>query len=245
MINTASDVSEIGSTAVSLVASSNASGVLFAALHKLLSYIRFLNIEFSDNLESVLQAKKSESILIRYLPSMPQSILEELVAKPIHPIFLYRKVGPTFLGNFWKMSLFFGILITCSVSFTMMIKYFQNKNNLSIVCKACKILRLVMLKIFVMQFYLNFGDMVLYFVLEVRSLRLSTFNSALSFFTSLFFMVVGTCVCVFHFYTLKSLFKISKSERNPEKKKNSRPLRRSMKTSICSINNGKIPHCPT
>jgi len=211
MINSVSDVSEIGSTTVTLVTSSNASGVLFAALHKLLSYIRFLNIEYSANLESVLKVKKSDSILVRYLPSIPQEVMKELFvnAKPIHPIFLYRRVSPTFLGNFWKISLLFGILITSSVLLTIMMRFFQNKGSSNIPCKICKVVRAIALKIFLMQFYLNFGDIVLFFILEIRSLQMKAFISGLSFFVALFFIIFGIGVFLSHLSLLKSIMKFS------------------------------------
>jgi len=211
-MNTVSDASEIGSTTVSLVTSSNASGVLFAALHKLLSYIKYLNIAYSRNLEDVLKAKKSESILIRYLPSIPQSIVDDLVAKQIHPIFPYRKVGPTFLGNFWKLSLFFGILILCSAIVTGLMTLFKNKKSSEKILKIFKTIRLVLVKLFIMQFYLNAGDMVLFVILELRSVVLDTPVSNLSLFISLMFLVFGVCVFTFHFFILKSLTTLSKLE---------------------------------
>jgi len=217
-VNTVSDVSEIGSTTVTLAASSNASGILFAALHKLLSYIRFLNVEYSMNLEAALKTKKSDSILIRYLPTIPESLAQDLVAKPIHPIFLYRKVGPKLLGNFWKVSLFLCILITSSFILTIIIKFTQDNKSQNLVLKICKMIRMIIVKVLIMQFYLYFGDLVLYFILETRSLVMDTFASALSFFVALFFMIFGIAAFTFHFMTVKSLVKLSKSGENKTSK---------------------------
>ena len=106
MINTVADVSNVGAIVISMASSADSSGIIYGSLHKLLGYIRYFNIKYSVRLEDLLKEKKSDPAFVRFLPSIPQGVAEELVAKPIHPIFIHRGISPKFLGNFWKMSLF-------------------------------------------------------------------------------------------------------------------------------------------
>ena len=95
----------VSSVLASVVSSGGASAIFLGILFKLISYIKYLDIEYSLKLEAILRSWNSQLIFVRILPDIPHSIREELASKNIPNIFTYREVAPTFLENFWKVFL--------------------------------------------------------------------------------------------------------------------------------------------
>jgi len=180
--------------------SSGAMAIFTGILFKLIGYIKYLDIAYPNNLEQALRNWQSD-LIPSVFPEMSQNAKNSLKTKPIPAIFVKRKVAPTFLENFWfpmwnlATSSF---ALGCVLLATFYCKRKGKKNGELIL----KYLLTGLVNFIIIQLYFNCGDIVLFFILEIRSIDFGSAGSVLSFCLSVIFLSIVICTLTLHSFLL-------------------------------------------
>jgi len=204
-ITTVSETSMMGAVAVSMFSSGGALAILFGVLHKLIGYIKFLNIDYSDDLETMLESWNSELISVKFLPDLPDNVVNQLDAKTVPPNLSRRNISPAFLENFWEELLFLSIALISFIAFTLINSTLTKKKQFKTLSKVLNYLRATAFNFFITQLYFSYGDIMLYSIVELRSVKFNTVISNLSFFLALVFLFFGVSFTIFHIWILRKL----------------------------------------
>ena len=180
--------------------SSGAMAIFTGLLFKLIGYIKYLDIAYPRNLEQALQDWQSD-LIPSVFPEMSQNTKTSLKAKPIPAILVKRKVAPTFLENFWLPMWNLGIsflALGCIFLATFYCKRKGKKNGELIL----KYLLKALVNFIIIQLYFHCGDIVLFFILEIRSIDFGSAGSVLSFCISVVFLSIAICTLTLHSFIL-------------------------------------------
>jgi len=204
-----------GFTLGAALGSTGAMAIFTGVLFKLIGYIKYLEIAYPLNLEQTLETWQTDLIPSAF-PEMSQSTQKRLRSKPIPHIFVKREVASTFLENFW-FSLW--NLAASLVAFTgvfLAILYCEhNDKKTGKIYSALKCFKTALVNFTITQLYFNFGDIILFFVLQMRSIDFGSILSDLSFCLSIVFLITAVCVLIFHFFVL---FKYKKASTDNSQK---------------------------
>ena len=205
-INSITDVTDTfdstSLTAASVVAPQDPGSVTAGMLTKMLQYLRYLDIPYSQRLELTFKSHNSTYGPFGIGPQLPR---ETIMKMPMHPIplrFMKFHVHSSFLVNFWDSLIFIAIILTCFVLFQIaewsMTKLKQNSVPNPIVRK----IRAVIQNFFFMQFYNIFGDVLLFLTFDLQTLSLESRETVISFCLSVIFLCIGFMIIAIHVYIL-------------------------------------------
>lgn len=185
------------------------STITTGSVNKLIQNIRYLDVDYTSQTRRVLIRLNINKFLN---PPVPEQINNQLTTADAPSEFSVYGVYPSFISNYWGVILIsiisFGVWLLCHG----LIYCFTSCDNVSIrlVKTLLTYLSRAALNVFMVQLYGGFADTVLYLVLEMKTYRLKSTWSDISFGSSLLFTVLGLCLlslhCMFliHYHRLKS-----------------------------------------
>jgi len=187
---------------VSVVSNSFAAGSSvpfnFGLVAKLLRNTRYLNISVSLELQKTFYSWKTNSSLI----SVPSSWNSYLKADPLPFDFERYGLESAFLINYWKN---FVLVMAGGICFLICkILEMSASSSSQKLKKVTRSIKIAVSNLVLTQFYGSLDDVLFYFVLETRSLRLSSLSllEMLSFVLSLVFLILGVIVLGVHISTI-------------------------------------------
>ena len=194
-----SKTSNIGFT-VSAAFSNGPMAIFTGLLFKLIGYIKYLDITYPNNLEQAFQKWQSD-IIPSVFPEMSQKTKNKLEAKSISAVYLERKVAPAFLENFWfsMLNLLVSFFSLGCVSLAVVYCKQKEKKNAELILKY---LQTGLSNFIIVQLYYHCGDILLFFILETRSIDFGSALSALSFCISIVFLSIAICTLTLHSFIL-------------------------------------------
>ena len=176
--------------ATSVLYSGSSFGITTAVIAKMLIYIKYLDLNYSEGLKLVLETWKTNFISVALNADMPASIQKEFEAGSLPEVFNKWDIKPSFFMNFWAEALFFaiftGILITLIVLIYNKSKHETAKYSYTVPKKLIKINQNVLM-IFL---YNSFGDIVFFATLQFYSNNFISRWSILSFSIAIFFIAI-------------------------------------------------------
>jgi len=169
-------------------------------LFKLIGYIKYLDIAYPNNLEQAFQKWQSD-IIPSVFPEMSQNTINKLKAKPIPAVYLERNVAPTFLENFWfsMLNLVISFFSLGCVFLAAVYCKQKGKKNAEVILKY---LQTGLVNFIVVQLYYHCGDILLFFILETRSIDFGSGFSVVSFCISILFLSIAVCTLTLHSFIL-------------------------------------------
>jgi len=169
--NTANSISSGAIVASSLLASGDATAATLGSLTKMLSYIKFMNIQFPPKLQLLFDSQSTNSSL---LSSIPNSLRDKIGNSPPPSNFGEYNVSSSFMINFWQSLVILGaILIAILVSLLFSI-FFKRAGALQKISSALK------WNAFLTLFCSYCGDIVMFSALEFQTVQYDNFWSVLS-----------------------------------------------------------------
>jgi len=180
--------------------SSGPMAIFTGLLFKLIGYIKYLDMTYPNNLEQALQNWQSD-IIPSVFPEMSQKTKNKLKAKPIPAVYLKRKVAPPFLENFWFSMLNLAASFFSLGCILLALVYYKRKGkkNGELILKY---LLTGLVNFIIVQLYYHCGDILLFFILETRSIDFGSALSIISFCISILFLSIAICALAFHSFIL-------------------------------------------
>jgi len=180
--------------------SSGAMAIFTGLLFKLIGYIKYLDIPYPHNLEQALQNWQSD-LIPSVFPEMSQHTKAKLKAKPIPAIYIKRRVAPTFLENFWFPMWNLGIS-SFALGCVFLAAFYCKRKGKENGEQILKYLLKALVNFIIIQLYFHCGDIVLFFILEIRSTNFGSAFSVLSFCLSVVFLSIVICTLTLHCFIL-------------------------------------------
>ena len=148
-------------------------------------------------------------------PEMSQKTKNKLKAKSLPEIYIKRKVAPTFLENFWFPMWNLGVssfALGCVFLAAFYCKRKEKKNGELILRYLLKTLA----NFIIIQLYFHCGDIVLFFILEIKSIDFGSALSVLSFCISIVFVSIAICTLTLHSFILFRYTNAHQTKKIPE-----------------------------
>lgn len=199
------------SLAVASVASPTDPGSVTASmLAKMLQYIKYINLPYSQRLEITFKYNDSIDGPFGIGPKVPA---EAILKMPFHSIparFIKYHLYSSFLLDFWD-SLIFLTIITGVLLLVVIVEWnvAKIKQKLS---PTVKKIRYAMQNFCLMQFYNVFGDVLLFVTLDWRQIDLTNAEAIISFCLSVLFLIIGCIILIFHIYILVRFSNLRKNK---------------------------------
>jgi len=133
-------------------------------------------------LQLMFDSFNSTSGLANYTPDMPESFKEDFPDDYIPPKFARYHLYSSFLINFGNTLMALAIFFGAWVCFLPIDQFIFIKSHPSF-----RSIRMAIQNLCITQLYSNFGDIILFFILDVKSSSMSSFVTVLSLLTSIFF----------------------------------------------------------
>jgi len=171
----------------------------FGVVAKVIRNARYFNIAYSNQTQNSFAAEESESN--SFIPA-PDSI----DSKDLHETFRRYDVEPNFLINYWSniipIIVVSCVLVALKVLKTYLTRYKENE-KIEKIQKLIKSVQVSASNYLVTNAYGSFDEIILYFVLEMQTIKFDSGLSSISFFSAFLFLGIGLAFFVFHFYVLK------------------------------------------
>lgn len=181
-------------------------------LAKMLQYIRYLHIPYSQRLELTFKHHNSTYGPFGIGPKIPMETLLALPFEPVPPRFYKFSVHSSFLVNFWD-SLIFMTIIVGILGLFLLFEWIVGKvmKNLTLYPLVKKI-RAALQNFFLMQFYNIFGDILLFLILDMKDVNLVTPETTISLSLSIIFLLIGLIIVGVHIYILIRFYTFRKKK---------------------------------
>ena len=199
-------------TIISLFRPGGSSAILLGVLQKLTSYIKYLKLPYSARLKEMLLAWQSNIFAFDIYPALPSNLMAYLVSKPIPEIFIEHGVDPSFLVNFWKTLIALISVFLSWILLKLIIKFTRPKNGASKLHSFLNIFQLMLFKFLIIGLYSSYGDVTMFFALEVRSVTHEYFLSSVSFGICIAFMSLTIFFSCFHAWFVIAYQKLKKAQ---------------------------------
>ena len=203
--NTAQDVMNMASQATQVIAGvasaltpGSSVNILASISGKIFSNIKFFNISYSTDLEiALLTWKSSLSSLLSVSVSidMPKGVKENIKERPIPYVFEKHDVSSSFLINFWDNIPFLSMVALILLGALVLEWMFKMIKNRYLPVSMAETLRTVIQNFLIIQLYSLYGDIMMFTVLNLRTLKLEYNWSLVSIGIALAF--VGVMVISF------------------------------------------------
>ena len=199
-ITSTNTISSIGLMINTIIATSSPAFIMGAGLMKILEYMRYMDITHSAHLELLFVSfKPSLGIIHTNTLKMTKEMKDSFNNGSPIEVFGRYNILPSFLVSFWDGLVSLLILSSCVGILWILNKAvieMQGSSHLRFVMKFVKIAAQNYL---LAQFYNNYGDIVLYTLLELRALNVYSISTTISFLTAVCFVIISS------FYILKHI----------------------------------------
>ena len=200
------------SSAVSIGSSFSVTAAIFA---KIMAYIKYLQIGYSSELKSTLKTWKTGLVSINMIPSLPDSVHDQIHSSGIAIVFSQWDLVPDFLTNFWQSL----IILAGSFAVYCILKglelYLQQDNDArtqTLLSKTTTQLRLAVVGFSITQIYGSLGDITLFVVLEASSVIFDSFLPKLSFSLAMIFTFIALLALLTHRWILQTYQRLLKNQ---------------------------------
>lgn len=168
----AGTVGNLGLAAASLASPGDSSSSSIGTLAKMLFYIRYLNINYPEDLRVLFEATKPSSISLTLGLQMNQRTRQDLYYVPVSDKFTIYNVNSSFLVNFWDgmvlLVIIFGMVIVLLV-FEFAAKILNKKwLPYALINKV----RIAIQNFALLQFYICCSDIVLFGSLQISRIEI-------------------------------------------------------------------------
>lgn len=191
-----SAVQAVLNTISGLIGNTNSNAISFKLISNLIQIIRFINIDYPQNLDDTLKTWSTTILNV----NVPDKIGRQIVTKDIPQIFTRYGIEPDFLSNYWGTIIvliaLFASLITFG-PFAYCLRQCQSK-PVKYLNTLFKTLFKAALNFLIVLIYRGFGEVIFYTVLEIKSLSLKSTASNLSF--ALAMLILGLGISLFVLY---------------------------------------------
>ena len=178
------------------------------ALSRMIFYIEFFNLNYSDKLTYLLQTQQSNILSFNFNINPPDALTQRSMYNDTPPKFEEYQVYGSFLYNYWNQLLFI-LLLGLIIIFLRIIEWSANKLKLSASTKSkSQGIRLFEQNLLFICFYSGFGDIVFFSALEFRSSKYEINSSLLSFIMGILLLVAELIIFVIHIRIIKQYQRI-------------------------------------
>jgi len=189
--------------AAGLLTSGSAISISASFAGRIFFNIQYLNISYSEELQEALDFWSQSFISEGITPNLPQSIIKKIPSRPVPYVFEKYGVSSSFLLNYWE-SLCMLILVLIALLSLKVLESFANYFNKSNTfpgnfIKKCKIMAQ---NFFFATLYGVYGDLVLYAIIEYRTIQFNFDLSLLSFIISVLLLIIMAIGFLMHFLLL-------------------------------------------
>lgn len=197
-------ISSISLSASSIVAKTLSPGssiaLRFGVAHNIAHNTRYFDINYFDKTYDVFEAQGYDPIRIKAFDSFSNN----LDARPLDSNFEDYDVKPSFLINYWGYIIPIIILAICLVTLEMFQKAFkQNTAQKGWGQKLITALQVSAANFLIMNLYGTFDQILLFFILEVKTTKFNSGFAWVSFACALFFLGLAIAYFILNFYIMK------------------------------------------
>ena len=207
--DTTDTIDSIGLKAAGIIAPSDPGSVTASMLAKMLQYIRYLDLPYSQRLELTFKYHNSTFGPFGIGPNIPKETLLALPFEPVPPRFYKYHVHSSFLANFWDSLIFVTIVFGVLALFLLAEWIVGKAMTLPAIIKK---IRTALQNFFLMQFYNIFGDILLFLVLDLKDVNFTTTETVISFSFSILFLLIGCIILALHIYILVKFYIFRRKE---------------------------------
>ena len=203
MSNNAGNASSITTMATSVLSASDPGGISAGMLSKMLQYTKFLTVVHNARLELMLKQSKLTTGFLMFAPKISESTKGKFTNKVLPAEFMKYKVHSSFIVNFWdgfmSLAICAGVLFFLFV-FDLATKPKESESRFHIFINK---VRLGVQNFLLMQFYNCYGDIVLFSIIDMSTVKFGAPPAALSFNMGLLFTFTGIIILVLHVLLLR------------------------------------------
>jgi len=195
--------------AASIISKGSAISLSAAVSGRIFSQIKYLNISYSGELQVALLTWKPSFVSLGLTPDMPESMEEKIPARHVPYVFEKYDVPPSFLINFWEslgVVIFVASLWSLFKGIECCISPQKNPRTTSMVRRA----RVLAQNFLITALYGVYGDLMMFAIIEYRTLVFGWNLSLLSFLISFILVII---MFLSFFYQIKLLMTYQKLKR--------------------------------
>jgi len=207
---TGSQLATSGATQAANMISEGSSISLSAAVSgRIFSQIKYLNISYSGELEMALLTWLPSFVSLGLTPDMPPSFIDKFPERHVPYVFEKYKVPSSFLINIWE-SLGIIVFVTVLWLLSKLIQHLVSPTDNPLTAKIARKARVMIQNFLVGALYGVYGDLVLFSIIEYRTLVIGWDLSLLSWIISVILIVIMLLTFIYQVKLLLSYQKIKK-----------------------------------
>ena len=210
-VNSASKTTTIGLLFITFVMPTNPTNILFSLLSDILLYIRYLDVSYTSELEDMFQNTWSPAIPFANALAMTQSMQNNFQQAKMPNFFAINGLSSNYIINFWNDMVLLGFIFCPFIIVYVLYHYSKEKNTRA--TRVAKSLRIWLQNSLWNTFYSNYGDIMLFAMLEVSlydSMASGTHYDTISLISSIFFLANGVILLLIHFSMISTRLNINK-----------------------------------
>ena len=156
---------------------------------KIFSQIKYMNISYSGELEVALLTWMTSFVSLGLTPDLPESIVEKIPDRPVPYVFEKYEVPSSFLINFWED---LGVVVFVIVVWLLLkgAECLMSPKQGSKIGSLVRKFRVIVQNFLITAFYGVYGDLVMFSIIEYRTLVFGWNLSLLSFIISVVFLMI-------------------------------------------------------
>jgi len=205
--------SQITSSATVQVASAVNSGraisISAAVGGRIFFNIKFLNISYSAELQQALKDWLPSFISLGLTPDLPQGTVRRVPERSVPPTFEKYGVEASFFLNFWE-NLGILLMIACVCVLLKLFEFLtiMKLKQVAYLQTVIKKIKVLMQNFLITTLYGIYGDLVLFAILEYRTIKFNFDFSLLSFGMAFVLVIIMVTCLAFHYKLLKKYQKL-------------------------------------
>jgi len=200
-------INSAATQAANLISKGRAVSLTAAISGKIFSQIKYLNISYSGELQIALYTWLPSFVSLGLTPDIPEPILKEIPERHVPYVFKKYDVPSSFLVSFWEN---LGIVVFAAILW-MLLKGLELLLNPKTV-KLPRKVRVLVQNFLITALFGVYGDLILFSVLEYRTLQFGWNLSLLSFLISITLFIAMFISFYFQFRLLLNYQRIKKQE---------------------------------
>jgi len=174
--------------ASSLISEGSAISMSASIGGKIFSQIKYLNISYSGELKVALLTWKTSFVSLGLTPDMLQSMIDKIPDRHVPYVFEKYDVPSSFVENFWEN---LGVIVFVTVIWLLLksVEYMISPKKRPRMTSITRRIRVMVQNFLITALYRVYGDLVMFSIIEYRTLVFGRNLSLLSFITSILFLI--------------------------------------------------------